>query len=360
MRAAVLREVPGKFSIEDVDLDEPQAKEVRIRTMAAGVCQTELHIMEGRNPASLPLVLGHESAGIVTAIGEDVTYVKPGDHVVTCVSKFCGECRQCLTGHPSLCHFVSTGRPANARPALSQAGKPINQFVGLASFAEEMLVHERNTVKIDRDIPFDRAALVGCAVLTGCGAVFNSARVRPGSTVAVIGCGGVGLNCIQAALIAGALRVIAIDKSPAKLALAKQFGATDLIDATSCDPVEAVRDLTQGGVEYSFEAIGLPSTIEQAIAMLTRGGVTTAIGMIPDGATVGVSGADMMAERRLQGCRMGSNRFRLDVPILLELYKQGRLRLDELISERVNLESVNQACEKLKSGEVARSVITFA
>ncbi|MBG0741541.1 Zn-dependent alcohol dehydrogenase [Paeniglutamicibacter antarcticus] len=359
MRAAVLREVPGKFSIENVDLDKPRGEEVRIRTMAAGVCQTELHIMEGRNPALLPTVLGHESAGVVTAIGEDVTHVKLGDHIVTCVSRFCGECRQCLTGHPSLCHAVSTGRAAGAPPALSQNGNSINQFVGLASFAEEMLVHERNTVKIDRDIPFDRAALVGCAVLTGCGAVFNSAQVRAGTTVAVIGCGGVGLNCIQGARIAGALRVIAIDKSAAKLALAKQFGATDVIDASSCDPVAAVRDLTLGGVEYSFEAIGLPSTIEQAIAMLSRGGVTTAIGMIPDGATVRVSGADMMAERRLQGCRMGSNRFRLDVPRLLELYKQGRLMLDELISDRVDLDSVNQACAKLKSGAAARSVIMF-
>lgn len=359
MQAAVLREAPGELSIENVSLDKPQRHEVRIRTAAAGVCQTELHIMEGKNPAELPCVLGHESAGVVTAIGEDVTYVKPGDHVVTCVSRFCGECRQCLTGHPSLCHYVSTGRPTAEAPALSQAGHPINQFVGLASFAEEMLVHERNTVKIAPEIPFDRAAIVGCAVLTGCGAVFNSAQVKPGSTVAVIGCGGVGLNCIQGAVIAGALRVIAIDQVPSKLKLAQQFGATDVIDASTCDPVEAVKELTNGGVEYSFEAIGITSTVEQALAMLCRGGVTTAIGMIPEGASVSVHGADMMAERRLQGCRMGSNRFRLDIPRLLEFYQQGRLMLDELVSNRVKLKDINAAYETLKTGEVARSVIMF-
>jgi S-(hydroxymethyl)glutathione dehydrogenase/alcohol dehydrogenase len=359
MHAAVLHEVPGDLVIEDLDVDKPGPRELLVRTATAGVCHSDLHFMEGKWPSVTPAVLGHESAGVVEAVGDEVTYVKPGDHVITCVSVFCGECEACLTGHPALCRAPGPRRDESAPPRLTLKGKPVMQFAQLGSFAEQMLVHERAVVKIPEDIPLDRAALVGCAVITGVGAVFNTAKVTPGSTVAVIGCGGIGLNCVQGAALAGAARIIAIDRVAGKLKMAEQFGATDMIDASATDPVAAVKDLTGGGVHYSFEAIGLKVTAEQAFRMLRLGGTATVVGMLPAGTKVEVDGAELLAEKRLQGCVMGSNRFRIDMPRLLDFYRQGRLKLDELVSARVDLSQINQAYENLKTGELARSVIVF-
>jgi S-(hydroxymethyl)glutathione dehydrogenase/alcohol dehydrogenase len=235
----------------------------------------------------------------------------------------------------------------------------VAQFAELGSFAEQLLVHERAVVKIPRDIPLDRAALVGCGVITGVGAALNTAKVTPGSTVAVIGCGGIGLNCIQGSLLAGALRVIGIDRLASKLELAKAFGATDLVDASEVDPVAAVRELTGGGVDFSFEAIGLKPTAEQAYDMVRSGGCATVIGMVPLGVKLEIEGASFLAEKKLQGCLMGSNRFRIDMPKILDFYRQGRLKLDELVSARRPLEEINDACAALLAGEVARSVIVF-
>jgi S-(hydroxymethyl)glutathione dehydrogenase/alcohol dehydrogenase len=223
-----------------------------------------------------------------------------------------------------------------------------------------MLVHENALVKIRDDMPLEQAALIGCAVTTGLGAVFNTAKVRPGSTVAVIGCGGVGLNSVQGAAIAGAGRIIAIDTVPWKLLLAKSFGATDVVDATDGDAVEQVRELTGGGVEFSFEAIGLKSTAEQSFTMLRKGGTATIIGMVPEGQNLELHGADFLDEKKIQGSNMGSNRFRIDMPRYVDLYMSGRLKLDELVSARINLEDVNQGFDAMRRGEVARSVITFA
>jgi S-(hydroxymethyl)glutathione dehydrogenase/alcohol dehydrogenase len=358
LRAAVLHEIPGELVIEDLQVDQPGPREVLVRTASAGVCHSELHFMEGHAIAPTPTVVGHEAAGVVEAVGSDVIYVKPGDHVVTCVSIFCGECEACLSGHSSLCRNRPGRTPADG-PALTLDGKPIQQLGALGAFAEQMLIHERAVVKIADDIPLDRAALVGCAVLTGVGAVFNTARVAPGSTVAVLGCGGVGLNCVQGAVLAGATRVIAIDRLDSKLGLAEQFGATDLIDADCTDPVEAVKELTGGGVDYSFEVIGLKATIEQAFRMLRLGGTATIAGIPPRGTMLEIDANELRAERHMQGCSMGSNHFRIDVPRLLEYYRQGRLKLDELISDRVDLSQINEAYETLKKGEVARSVIVF-
>ena len=233
------------------------------------------------------------------------------------------------------------------------------QFAGLGSFAETMLVHENGVVKIRDEMPLDRAALIGCGVTTGLGAVFNTAKVEPGTTVAVVGCGGIGLNCIQGAAIAGAARVIAIDMVPAKLELAKQFGATDLVDASGGDAVQQVHALSGGGVHYAFEAIGLKATAEQAFAMLRRGGTATVIGMIPLGETVEIPGYELLYEKKLQGSNMGSNRFRVDMPRYIDLYLQGRLELDALVSQRIALEDVNDGFAAMKGGEVARSVIVF-
>lgn len=359
MRAAVLREAPGELVIEEVAVASPGPHEVRIANAAAGLCHSDLHFMDGTYPWMLPAVLGHESAGVVEAVGEEVTYVSPGDHVVTCVSVFCGECDQCLTGHPGRCSNPAVRRSPNDPPRLTLDGEPLSQFSELGSFAEEMLVHERAVVKISPDIPLDRAALVGCAVITGVGAVFNTARVEPGSTVAVVGCGGIGLNCVQGARIAGALRVIAVDTIPAKLELATTFGATDVVNAASGDPVSQVRELTSGGVDFSFEAIGTKATVEQVYAMARPGGTATVIGMVPLGTKVEIEGVDFLSERRLLGCLMGSNRFRIDMPRILELYRQGRLKLDELVSARITLDGLNAAAAELRRGTTARSVVVF-
>lgn len=359
MRAAVLREAPGELAVEDVTVAAPGPREVLIANAAAGLCHSDLHFIDGSYPWPLPAVLGHESAGVVEAVGEDVTYVAPGDHVITCVSVFCGECEQCLTGHPARCADPSVRRPPGAPPRLTAGTEPLSQFSELGSFAEELLVHERAVVRIPADIPLDRAALVGCGVITGVGAVFNTADVRPGTTVAVVGCGGIGLNCVQGARIAGALRVIAVDTVGWKLDLAASFGATDLVDASAGDPVTQVRELTGGGVDYSFEAIGSKATVEQVYAMARPGGTATVIGMVPLGTKVEIEGSDFLAERRLLGCLMGSNRFRVDMPRILELYRQGRLKLDELVSSRIPLEGLNAAAAELRAGTVARSVVVF-
>jgi S-(hydroxymethyl)glutathione dehydrogenase/alcohol dehydrogenase len=360
MRAAVLREIPGKLEIDDVQIDRPGPREVLVRTAAAGLCHSDLHFMEGKYPWATPVVLGHESAGVVEAVGDQVTYVQPGDHVISCLSVYCGNCEQCLTGHLSLCeNRADTQRPIDGEPRLHQNGAPLWQFFDLSSFAEQMLVHEHALVKISKDMPLDRAALIGCGVTTGLGAVFNTAKVEPGTTVAVIGAGGIGLNCIQGAAIAGAARVIAVDRIAEKLQLAKQFGATDCVDASAGDPIAQVQELTGGGVHYAFEAIGLKATAEQGFAMLRRGGTCTVIGMIPLGETVEIPGFELLMEKRLQGSNMGSNRFRVDMPRYIDLYLQGRLKLDELVSQRIALHDVNDGFEAMKAGSVARSVIVF-
>ncbi len=360
MRAAILHEIPGKLEIDEVDIDRPGPHEVLVRTAAAGLCHSDLHFMEGKYFWATPCVLGHESAGVVEAVGDQVTYLKPGDHVISCLSVYCGGCEYCLTGHLSLCdNKAAVQRPLEDPQRLSKAGGPMWQYFDLSSFAEQMLVHENALVKIRDDMPLDRAALIGCGVTTGLGAVFNTARVEPGSTVAVIGCGGIGLNCIQGAAIAGAGRVIAVDMVAHKLDLARQFGATDVVDASAGNPIGQVQELTGGGVHYSFEAIGLKATAEQAFAMLRRGGTATVIGMIPLGQSVEIPGVELLYEKKLQGSNMGSNRFRVDMPRYVDLYLDGRLKLDELVSRRITLDEVNDGFDAMKTGEVARSVIIF-
>jgi S-(hydroxymethyl)glutathione dehydrogenase/alcohol dehydrogenase len=360
MRAAVLSEIPGKLEIDEVQIDNPGPREVLIRTSAAGLCHSDLHFMEGKYPWMLPAVLGHESAGVVEKVGDQVTYVQPGDHVITCLSVYCGNCEFCLTGHLSLCDDKqAVQRPLESPQRLTRNGETMWQFFDLSSFAEMMLVHEHAIVKIRKDMPLDRAALIGCGVTTGVGAVFNTAKVEPGSTVAVIGCGGIGLNCIQGAAIAGAARVIAVDRIKEKLDLAKTFGATDLVDASDGTAVQQVQEMTGGGVQYSFEAIGLKATAEEAFAMLRRGGTATVIGMIPIGQNVEIPGFELLYEKKLQGSNMGSNRFRVDMPRFIDLYMDGRLKLDELVSQRIALQDVNEGFEAMKAGSVARSVIVF-
>jgi S-(hydroxymethyl)glutathione dehydrogenase / alcohol dehydrogenase len=362
VRAAVLNSIPGHLDIEDVQIGEPGPREVLIRTAAAGLCHSDLHFMEGKYSYPCPAVLGHESAGVVEAVGSMVHYVQPGDHVITCLSAFCGHCSQCTDGHLSLCENKGTElvRQPGEPPRLRRGdGEVVNQYLHLSSFAEQMLVHEQALVKIDPEMPLDIAALIGCGVTTGLGAVFRTAKVSPGETVAVIGCGGIGLSAIQGARIAGANRIIAVDMNEAKLELAQQLGATHVVNASIADPVLAVKELTGGGVHHAFEAVGLKVTAEQSFQMLRNGGQATVIGMIPLGVKIELSGVDLLYEKTMTGSNMGSNQFRTDMPRYIDMYLDGRLQLDEMVSERISLDEVNDGFEEMKTGTVARSVIVF-
>ena len=359
MKAAVLEQIPGDLVVDDIQIGSPGPHEVLVRTVAAGLCHSDLHFIEGKYPAPVPCVLGHESAGVVEAVGAQVTYLQPGDHVISCISGFCGACRYCLSGRPNLCDKVGLAPDPSAPPRLRRGDQIVHQFFDLSSFAEQLLVHENMLVKVRPDMPLDKAALIGCGVTTGVGAVMNTARVRAGDVVAVIGCGGIGLNAIQAAAIVGAGRVIAIDRVASKLDLARTFGATDTVDASAVDPVGAVLELTGGGVDHAFEAIGLSATAQQAFAMLAKGGTATVIGMIPLGESIQLDGFQFLLEKRIQGSNMGSNRFRVDMPQYVEWYLAGKLKLDELVSATMPLEKINDGFATLKAGEVARQLIIF-
>lgn len=358
MKAAVLHEAGQSLAIEDVDIDSPQAREVLVRTAAAGVCHSDLHMIEGRHSAPTPAVLGHEASGIVEAVGDRVTEFQPGDHVVACASVFCGRCERCMSGRPYTC--LARPKRTDSDPSRLSIGRErINQFAEVGGFAEMMLLHENSIVKVPAEVGLDRAALFGCAISTGVGAVLNTAKVEAGSTVAVFGAGGIGLAAIQGARIAGALRIIAVDITEEKLKKAAELGATDVIDGSRVDPVAEIHRMTGWGVDYGFEAIGLKETSEQAYAATRLGGACTIIGVVPDGITIEVDGWSLMKEKKLQGSDLGSNRFRIDIPRYIDFYLQGRLKVDEMISRRGSLDEINELYRALSNREVARAVITF-
>ncbi|MFT7598560.1 MAG: S-(hydroxymethyl)glutathione dehydrogenase/alcohol dehydrogenase [Acidimicrobiales bacterium] len=362
MKAAVLSEQPGELVIEDLTIDKPGSGEVLIQTVGAGLCHSDLHFMEGVFRSQLPIVMGHESAGIVQAVGDDVTYVKPGDHVVACLSIFCGQCDQCLGGHPNRCsNPKATSRPKDAASRLTRAdGTPVDQMARLGGFAEEMLVHQNGLVKVTEEMPLDKACLIGCGITTGFGAVVRTARVEVGSTVCVIGAGGIGLAAVQGARIAGANKVIVVDISSSKLETAGQMGGTHFVNASEVeDVVGAVKEITSGGVDYSFEAIGRAQTVRQSFDMLKMGGTATVIGMVSSKDVVELRGIDFLQEKKLQGSMMGSNQFRTDIPRMIDMYLDGRLMLDEMVSATMTLDAVNEGYAMMKAGEVARTVITF-
>ena len=357
MKAAVLRQY-GRFDIEDVSLDAPRADEVRVRTVASGLCHSDYHMMTGDFPMPLPAIAGHEAAGVVEAVGADVGEFRLGDLVVTCASAFCGQCPQCQTGHNHRCD----AKPARAWPSdprIFASEGPVYQIAGLGAFAEEMLVHRSALVKLPEGMPVTSAALMGCAVLTGVGAVLNGAKVTAGSTVAVIGCGGVGLNVVQGARIAGAVRIIAVDLSAEKLAIARAFGATDTLLAGP-DAVAQLIELTRGGVDYAFEVVGLPATMREACLMLRKGGTAVLVGMTKKGAELTIPAeAFLFREIRVIGTLMGSSPFQLLLPKLGDFYRAGTLRLDELVSETILLGAINQGYAKMADGRVSRVVMTF-
>lgn len=359
MKAALLRQVSQPLTIEDVDVAKPKPREVLVRTAFTGLCHSDLHFMEGLYPAPLPIILGHESAGVVEQVGAEVTYLKPGDHVISCLSVFCGTCGYCTTGHTNLCDNTEVKLLPGTARRFTCRGEVVNQFANLGGFAEQMLVHENALVKIDREVPLDIGALVGCAVITGVASVFRAAKVEPGSTVAVLGCGGIGLSAINAAAVAGASRVIAIDPVAAKLHVAREMGATDTINASNVDVVAAVRELTGGGVHYSFEAVGRKETAEQSFQMLRPAGLATIIGMVPFGTKIELHGADFLRDRRIQGTSMGGNNFRVDMPRILALWRQGKLKLDHLIVRHIPLVEINAGYARMKEGQELRSLIRF-
>lgn len=366
MKAAYLSEVASPFTVGEAHVDAPVGREVRVEVKAVGLCHSDVHLGENDFGFSTPIMLGHEVAGVVAEVGPDVSTLNVGDHVVACLITSCGHCTACVQGYLNGCrNGRELYRSRNEKPRVSINGEAVTTPAGMAGFAEEALIHENQLVAVDKTVPFDRAALLGCSVLTGAGAITNAARVRPGETVAVIGCGGVGLNAIQMARISGAGRVIAVDLQPNKLELARTFGATDVVNASDVDPVKAVKEITGGmGVDHALEIIGLVPTVEQAIGMLTTHGTAYLVGIQRPGAKLelnidGVGGPFLQREHGVRGVWMGSSNFRVDIPRLAELYLQGRLKLDELVSRTIPLVEINIGFDELKSGTVARNVITF-
>lgn len=361
MKAAVMRANNAPLVLEDVQIDDPGPGEVRVRTAASGVCHSDLTTIEGGLPVPPPCILGHEPAGVVEAVGEGVQDFAPGDHVIGCITSWCGVCKFCTAGRPYLCPSQYMGRPPGASPRLRDAeGAPVGQFANLSSFAEHMLCPERSLVKIRDDMPLDRACLIGCGVTTGLGSVLNTVHVPAGASVVIVGCGGVGLAALQGARIVGAGRIVAVDAQAWKFDLARKLGASDCVDPAQGDPVAAVQALTGGGADFVFECIGRVETVQQAIAMTGRGGTTVLVGVVPIQQLVPISAADLtLQEKKVTGSYMGSNRFRYDMPKYVDFYLDGRLHLDEMISSRIPLAEVNEAFDQMRKGAVARQVIVF-
>jgi S-(hydroxymethyl)glutathione dehydrogenase/alcohol dehydrogenase len=360
VKAAVYREIHQPLTIEDVDVAEPGPEEVLVKTKACGVCHSDLHALHGAIPSPSPAILGHEPAGVVLAVGNRVRNVAVGDHVIACTSMFCGSCAQCVNGRPHLCmDRGACQRHSDEAPRITRGSETIHQYADLAGFSEAMLLHHRAVVKIDKDIPFDVAALVGCAVTTGVGAALNTAQVTPGSSVVVFGAGGVGISVMQGARIAGARQIIAVDLLDEKLKSAVKFGATDTINSGQVDAVKTIRKMTGGGADYAFEVVGLPALLEQAFYCLAPHGTAVLVGAIPVGTKVAINAGHFFLEKRIIGCMMGSNRFTIDAPRYLELYRQGRLDLDGMVTRHEPLERVTNAFEAMTAGEVTRTVLTF-
>ncbi len=353
MRAAILYEAGEPLSVEDVEVEAPRAGEVGIRMAASGVCHSDLHVVDGIHPHPRPAILGHEGAGVVEAVGPGVTGLDTGDHVILSWLPHCGRCRFCVSGRPNVCEQLAwsdAGLMMDGTTRFHRDGAAIHHST-TSSFGERTVVPAQTAIPIDRALPLSEMALMGCAVMTAFGAVLNTARVRPGDSVAVVGCGGVGLNIIQAAAIAGAREIVAVDPSPAKHELAREMGATG-----ACSPEEAAAAVR---VDHSFEAVGPLRTIELAISLVARGGQAILVGMAPPDARPQFDALSLtMDEKAIRGCWYGSCRPQADFPMLVSLYRSGRLRLDPLI-ETCALDDINAALDRMRRGEATRSVIVY-
>lgn len=362
VKGACMFDFNQPLTVDDFTLKPPREDEVVVKVAASGVCHTDLSVIHGKIPQPPPCILGHEGAGVVVEVGTGVRHLKPGDHVVMSWVQNCGRCHYCTHGKSHLCEQAIVSSMAGEEMVFEHQGVPVGHFVGVGSFADHTIVRATAAIKIREDMPLDRACLLGCAVMTGVGAVVNAAKVRPGDVVAVFGCGGVGLNAIQGAALAGAARIIAVDLVEAKLEMAKTFGATEVVNGSACDAADAVRELTGGlGVDYAFEVVGAAAAIAQAFQTLQRGGKVIAVGVPGLGQEYSVHGFQMVLEEKsLVGSLYGSANLARDMATLVELYMNKRLKLDELISRRIPLQDVNAALDAMQKGEVARSVITFA
>jgi S-(hydroxymethyl)glutathione dehydrogenase/alcohol dehydrogenase len=360
--AAILYEFGAPLSIEDIDVDGPRAGEVMVRMAASGVCHSDLHIQQGIHPCPVPSVLGHEGAGIVTAVGTGVSDLRPGDHVILSWLPYCGRCRFCLSGRPALCDdlgWSDAGTMMDGTTRFSRDGRPIRHSTS-SSFTEVTVVPAQTVIKVDESLDLVALALLGCAVMTGVGAVFNTARVRPGDSVAVVGCGGVGLSVVQGARIAGATTIVAIDPVEAKRELAQKLGATHAIAPGLGDVSSPLREILPAGADFAFEALGRPETIEAALGLAGKGGTTVLIGMAPPSAQVAISPLTMtLSEQVIKGCWYGSCRPPTDFSRLVGLYQNGALDLESMVTRKCRLEDVNDAFAAMERGEVARTVIDY-
>ena len=365
IRAAVWEGVGKPIQTTELEVQDPGHREVLVGVRASGVCHSDLSVAEGLFPVPAPIVLGHEGAGVVEAVGEGVSRCKVGDTVVLSLIPQCGSCFWCLRGQPELCapgtQSAMSGVLADGTPRFRRGDEPVFQFQGLGTFSEMLVAHEDAVVPIAASTPFDLAALLGCAVLTGVGAARNTADIAAGDTVLVIGCGGVGLNVVQGARLAGADRVIALDRADVKLDLARRFGATDVLLASD-DAADAVLELTGGlGVDVVFDVVGGTPSAQLALQVVRRGGQVCLVGMgsaetlVPVAATIDL----LVHEKKLFGSNYGSSDVRRDIPLLLENHANGELLLEELIGQRIRLEDVEAAFDAMRTGQLARSVIVF-
>ncbi|MFF4564030.1 Zn-dependent alcohol dehydrogenase [Streptomyces sp. NPDC001435] len=336
--------------VDDLEVRDPGPGEVLVSVSAAGLCHSDLSVVDGTIPFPVPVVLGHEGAGVVEAVGEGVRHVSPGDHVALSTLANCGTCADCDRGRPTMCR-KAIGRPGKP---FRRGGQPVHQFASNSAFAERTVVKAVQAVRIPEDIPMPSAALMGCGVLTGVGAVLNRARVGLGDTVLVIGTGGIGLNVIQGARIAGAPRIVAVDANPAKEPVARQFGATDFLTST-----EGVRDILPTGADHAFECVGRTELIRQAVDLLDRHGQAVLLGVPPASAEASFLVSSMYLDKSILGCRYGSSRPQRDIALYAELYRQGRLLLDELVTETYPVEDFEKARADAEAGRVARGVLTF-
>jgi S-(hydroxymethyl)glutathione dehydrogenase/alcohol dehydrogenase len=363
-KAAVFFEIGKGLEICDVEVQDPQEGEILVRMVAGGVCHSDLHVMTGHLTGPMPAILGHEGSGIVEAVGPRVTAFEPGDHVIPIWRLSCNTCEHCTDAHPALCavgtEIRMTGRLQDGTTRFKLKGEEIKHFAGVSTFSEYSVMPEGQALKIPKDFPLDIACLIGCGVITGVGAVFNCARVKPGSSVVVFGTGGIGLNIVQGAAIAGAEKIIAVDLLDSKLEIAKQFGATHTVNASDEGVVEKVRDLSDGGVEYAFEAVGSEKILRQTFDCLRKRGMAVGVGVSPLTAEVSVPLMSLVFEEKiLTGSLYGSARPAIDIPKIIALYKAGKLKLDELLTRRYPFAEINEAYAALERGEVARSIVTF-
>jgi S-(hydroxymethyl)glutathione dehydrogenase/alcohol dehydrogenase len=360
--AAVLHEVGTPLVVEEVEVPELQPGDVLVRLRASGLCHTDLEVMQGALAYPLPIVLGHEGAGVVESVGRDVTAVRPGDHVVCSWNPFCGHCFYCVRDQPVLCEPFSRHQPRghllDGKSRLTVGGSKLHHFSMICSHAEYCIVPESGAVVVPREIPFDRACLIGCGVMTGVGAVIRIAKVAPGSSVAVFGAGAVGLNAIQGARLAGAERIIAVDVKDGKLELARVFGATDVVNASLEDAPAAIRALTGGrGADYCFEAAGIVHSLQPALDASRPGGMVVLLGKTQVDTKVPIRWGSLMGERIITRSSYGGARPSRDFPYLARLYLEGKLKLDELITQRLKLDEINEGFARMERGNVVRAVV---